>query len=44
MHFTFGDRERLAIFSEVSRPAHRVILDPRSSVNHQILATLIRRG
>jgi hypothetical protein len=44
VRFTFSDRERIAIFSEQESPAHRVILDPRSATNYQILATLCASG
>jgi hypothetical protein len=44
LRFTFADRVRAAYFTEQASPAHRVILDPRSPTNLEILATLVARG
>jgi hypothetical protein len=44
LRFTFADRVRAAYFTERASPAHRVILDPRSPTNLEILATLVARG
>jgi hypothetical protein len=44
VHFRFDGRVRWAIFTEDASPSYRVILDPRSSTNLEILGTLRKTG
>jgi hypothetical protein len=43
VHFRFDGRVRWAILTEDASPSYRVILDPRSSTNLEILGTLRKR-
>jgi hypothetical protein len=44
IRFHFGDRWRWATFTDGLDPSYRVILDPRSSTNLQILGTMRLRS